>query len=48
MEPGPRKRIRLGEMFAEQSLITPAQLDHALKEQKRTGQIGRASCRERV
>ena len=42
MEPKPRKRIRLGEMLAEQALITPAQLEHALKEQKRTGRkLGR-------
>ena len=42
MEPKARKRIRLGEMLAEQGLITPAQLDHALKEQKRTGRkLGR-------
>ena len=42
MEPKPRKRIRLGEMLAEQGLITPVHLDQALKEQKRTGRkLGR-------
>jgi MSHA biogenesis protein MshE len=42
MEPKSRKRIRLGEMLAEQGLITPVQLEHALKEQKRTGRkLGR-------
>ena len=38
----PKKRVRLGEMLAAQSLITLAQLDQALKEQKRTGRkLGR-------
>ena len=37
-----RKRVRLGEMLTEQALITPAQLEQALKEQKRSGRkLGR-------
>jgi hypothetical protein len=38
----PKKRVRLGELLTEQALVTPVQLDHALKEQKRSGRkLGR-------
>jgi MSHA biogenesis protein MshE len=37
-----KKRVKLGELLTEQALITPVQLDHALKEQKRSGRkLGR-------
>ena len=42
MDVRPKKRVRLGELLTEQALITPAQLDQALKEQKRSGRkLGR-------
>src|ERR1700722_9880370 len=42
MDVRPKKRVKLGELLTEQSLITPAQLDQALKEQKRSGRkLGR-------
>src|ERR1700722_8617100 len=42
MDVRPKKRVKLGELLTEQALITPAQLDHALKEQKRSGRkLGR-------
>jgi MSHA biogenesis protein MshE len=37
-----RKRVKLGELLVEQAVITPDQLDQALKEQKRSGRkLGR-------
>jgi MSHA biogenesis protein MshE len=37
-----KKRVRLGELLVEQAVITAAQLDQALKEQKRSGRkLGR-------
>jgi MSHA biogenesis protein MshE len=37
-----RKRVKLGELLTEQNAITPAQLEQALKEQKRSGRkLGR-------
>jgi MSHA biogenesis protein MshE len=42
MDAPPKKRVRLGELLTEQALITPVQLEHALKEQKRSGRkLGR-------
>ena len=42
MEPGPRKRIKLGELLIERAAITAEQLAQALKEQKRSGRkLGR-------
>jgi MSHA biogenesis protein MshE len=42
MDVRPKKRVKLGELLTEQALITPAQLDNALKEQKRSGRkLGR-------
>jgi len=42
MQARPTKRIKIGELLLEQRAITPAQLEQALKEQKRTGRkLGR-------
>jgi MSHA biogenesis protein MshE len=42
MDVRPKKRVKLGELLTEQALITPVQLEHALKEQKRSGRkLGR-------
>jgi len=42
MQPGPAKRVKIGELLLEQRAITSVQLDQALKEQKRTGRkLGR-------
>src|ERR1700722_10685548 len=42
MDVRPNKRVKLGELLTDQALITPVQLEHALKEQKRSGRkLGR-------
>ena len=46
-----RQDIKLGELLIEGKIITPEQLNEALREQGKTKElleIGRASCRERV
>ena len=37
MKPERRKKIRLGELLIEQKVISEAQLNQALAEQKKTG-----------
>ena len=39
------ERIRLGDLLIQEALITPAQLDEALVEQKKTGRLIRPSSR---